>query len=471
MLAGLVIESGHRWGEVATPVQWQDARAVLDLDGPPYHFLTRARGFDKTSGLAGIALAAMLCQLPAASRLYGLAADKDQGRLLVDAIAGFTRRTPELAGAVTVDSYKATCPNASVLEVIPADAASAYGLRPSFLIVDELAQWATTAGPRELWEATTTAMAKVPGARLVVLTSAGDPAHWSRAILDHALDDPLWHVHEVPGPPPWADPDRLAEQRRRLPESSWRRLFLNEWTSPEDRLTSLDDLRQCVTLAGPLPPAVGVRYVVGVDLGVKNDRTVAAVCHGETIYDSRGRVAGVRVVLDRLQVWAGTRQHPVELADVEAWLIEAATAYGAVPIVDPWQAVLLVQRLRDRGVWATEFAFTAQSVGRLATTLHTQIRSHLLALPDDPDLIDELANVRLKETATPGVLRLDHDAGRHDDRAIALGLACIALLERPDTDWSRVYELPETTDDTTDDDEAENPWLAIYDPAISHSTT
>ena len=463
LLASLVIETGQRWGEVATPVQWEDAAAVLDPDGPPYHFLTRARGYDKTTGLAGIAIAAMICQLPPASRLYGLAADKDQGRLLIDALGGFTRRTAELGGAISVDAYKATCSNGSILEVIPADAASAYGLRPAFLVVDEVAQWNSGAGPRTLWEATTTALAKVPGARLVVLTSAGDPAHWSRAILDHALGDPLWHVHEVPGPPPWADPDRLDEQRRRLPDSSWRRLFLNEWTAAEDRLTSLDDLRQCVTLAGPLPPVAGTRYVVGLDIGLKDDRTVAALCHGETIYDTRGRVNGVRVILDRLQVWQGTRAAPVDLSDVEAWLVEAATAYGAVPIVDPWQAALLVQRLRDRGIWATEFPFTQASVGRLAVAVHTSIRSHLLALPDDPELIDELAHVRLRETSTPGVIRMDHDAGRHDDRAIALGLACVALLEQPEAgDLSHIYDEPDTTDDAADEDV--NPWAAIYGP-------
>jgi hypothetical protein len=48
-------------------------------------------------------------------------------------------------------------------------------------------------------------------------------------------------------------------------------------------------------------------------------------------------------------------------------------------------------------------------------------------LPDDPELRDELANVRLRETS-PGVYRIDHDQGRHDDRAIALGLAAFYLM-------------------------------------------
>ena len=74
-----------------------------------------------------------------------------------------------------------------------------------------------------------------------------------------------------------------------------------------------------------------------------------------------------------------------------------------------------------------EFTFTAATVGRLATTLLQLIREHALALPDDPDLIDELRNVRLRETS-PGVYRLDHDRNRHDDRAVALALAASYLV-------------------------------------------
>ncbi len=45
-----------------------------------------------------------------------------------------------------------------------------------------------------------------------------------------------------------------------------------------------------------------------------------------------------------------------------------------------------------------------------------------LWIPNDPELIDELASVRIRETSTPGVYRLDHDAGRHDDRAVCMAL-------------------------------------------------
>ncbi len=68
---------------------------------------------------------------------------------------------------------------------------------------------------------------------------------------------------------------------RLLPASAYARLHLNVWTAAEDRLVSPEDLAPCVTLDGPQPPDPRHRYVIGLDLGLKNDRTVLAVCHAE----------------------------------------------------------------------------------------------------------------------------------------------------------------------------------------------
>jgi phage terminase large subunit-like protein len=223
---------------------------------------------------------------------------------------------------------------------------------------------------------------------------------------------------------PWLNTEDLAEQREMLTEAQYAQLHLNRWVESEDRLTSVDDLRACVTLDGPLAPQQGVRYIVGLDIGLKDDRTVATVCH----------LDGSHVVLDRIQVWAGTRQRPVRIEDLKAWLLEAQRAFRAGVVLDPWQAVHLAQQLRAAGMRVHEFTFSSQSVGRLAMTLHHLLRDRALALPDDPELLDELANVRLRETS-PGVLRIDHDPDKHDDRAIALALAAHHLLNRPAPSW------------------------------------
>lgn len=427
VMASLVLEDGRRWGEAALPFQWEDARAILDQTGPPNSALTRGRGGAKTSDLAGLNVAVGLTQAPRGARLYAAAADRDQGRLLVDSIVGYQARTPGLRGALEVGAFRVGFPRRDVvLEILAADAPSAWGLRPYFLTVDEVAQWPTTMGPRMLWEALSSALPKVPGSRCVLLTSAGDPAHWSRRLYDHAEASPLWRVNEVPGPVPWIPEDRLAEERRRLPESSYQRLHLNVWTASEDRLADPDDLAACTVLDGPLPPEPGRRYLVSLDVGLKHDRTVALVAHSD-----RPAEAGELplVTVDRLEVWQGSREQPVTLDHVEQAVELACRSYNSAPLVfDPWQAIGLGQRLAARGVRTVEYPFSAQSVARIASNLFSLIRARKLALPDDPELLDELANVRLRETA-PGVLRIDHDPDKHDDRAIALALAAFCLVD------------------------------------------
>jgi phage terminase large subunit-like protein len=439
ILAGLVLEDGRRWGEAAYPWQWEDARAILDTDSPtPYHYLTRPRGASKTGDLAGVCIAALLEQLDASDRALAVAADRDQGRLIVDAMAGYVSRTPEIASALRVDVWRVTgLRTGAMLDVLAADGPSAWGLKPALVVVDELSQWQATPGPRQVWEAVHSAMPKVPGSRLVVLTSAGDPVHWSHRVLEHARSQDQWRVHEVPGPCPWIPEEALAEQRALLPESSYRRLHLNQWTAAEDRLVSVDDLRTCVTLEGPLAPRAGIIYAIGCDLGLTSDRTAAAVVHVERMH---GDGAGVRMVLDRMQVWAGSKRRPVRLADVEEWLEQAARSFGAFVVFDPWQAVGMAQRLRGAGIPVREFPFSQQSVGRLATTLHLLLRDGALALPDDEALLDELSNVRMRETS-PGVFRMDHDRDRHDDRAVALALASHELLNG--LRWSRDFSPEE----------------------------
>lgn len=478
VLGGLVLENGARWGEAAQSWQWSDARAVLEPgpDDPRSHFLTRPRGASKTTDLAGVATAALLTQLAPAARAYAVASDADQARLLVDAMTGFALRTPGIGGALQIDRWRVTATRTGAsLEVLPADGPSAWGLLPAFAIVDEIAQWKATPGPRLVWEAVLSAMAKVAGARLVCMTSAGDPAHWSYKVLAHAKRSQQWRVNEVPGPTPWIDPAALEDQRALLPESSYRRLHLNEWTAAEDRLVSVDALRDCATLDGPLRPEHGQRYVVAVDVGLKKDRTVAAVCHAEPLDEStrwrppstgdfqtdrsaadadvvsfsawygrrdaprqwdrpdsprrtgREQRRGSRIVLDRMEVWQGSRKNPVRLSEVEAWILQAATSFKAKVIFDPFQAVGMMQRLKDRHIDVEEFTFSSASVGHLASTLHLLLRDRALALPDDPELLDELANVRLRETS-PGVLRMDHDPDKHDDRAITLAMAAHDLL-------------------------------------------
>ncbi|MDQ6776022.1 MAG: hypothetical protein M3071_07340 [Actinomycetota bacterium] len=206
-------------------------RSLAVLGGAePYSFMTRSRGSSKTTDLEAVALSTVMAA-DGRLRAYWLAADADQGRLAIDGIAGFVARTPALAGRVDIQARRVVVPESgAVLEVLPADAAGTWGLNPHWIFVDELANWNDGPAAQRLWQAASSAAAKRADCRMVVLTTAGSPDHFSFKVLEHARRSSLWRTSERHGPAPWLSAERIEEQRQRLPDAVYRQLFLNEWT-------------------------------------------------------------------------------------------------------------------------------------------------------------------------------------------------------------------------------------------------
>jgi len=258
LMAALVLENNHTWGSMAAQFQWEDAEAIFDPDQPLWSFLTRPRGGSKSTDLAAVLLVWLVCFATPGEHGYVIATDKDQGSFAVlDAISGLVGRTPALQGRVSVQTTKITSKSGASVEVLSADGASTWGLRPKFLVVDEMAQWPSTRNARNVWSALLSATGKMAGCRLVILTSAGEPSHWSHKVLVTALKSDRWRVNQVAGPLIWADPANLEAQRALLRESEYARLHLNIWTVAEDRLVTAEDLAAAAVLDGPLEPVAG----------------------------------------------------------------------------------------------------------------------------------------------------------------------------------------------------------------------
>jgi hypothetical protein len=165
-----------------------------------------------------------------------------------------------------------------------------------------------------------------------------------------------------------------------------------------------------------------------------HDRTAIAVAHTET------SAAGPTVVVDRVVRFVPTKRRRVDLAEVEETVWSLSRSYNRAQVqCDPFQAVLMCQNLRRRGVRIDEVAFSQTFIGRLALNLYRQLRDRTIALPDDELLLDELASVQLREVG-PNTFRLDHAAGGHDDQAIAVALAALELARASQP--GRVWFLP-----------------------------
>jgi phage terminase large subunit-like protein len=443
-LYGLRLEDGRPWRVTATAWQLDDARAVLDPRGdePRLHWFGRPKGGSKSTDLAAFSIAWLMCEATALAEGFAVAADEEQANRLLNKARGLVARTPELAGQVKVEAKRIVGPNGASVQALAADVAGSEGLLTPWVVLDEVPNWASTPSARGMWTSIVSAIPKWRGMRLVVIGHAGDPAHWSYRQLEGARGSARWNVHEVPGPLEWVDPEDLVEQERLLLASDYRRRHLNEWTAGTDRLVDLDGLRACVTHDGPLEPRAGVQYRIGVDLGVRHDASVIVVAHAE--HDDG---ADRRIVVDRVDAFMPRRDAPVDLAVVEEAIRVASRSFNRAPVtLDPWQALLMARNLRAGGVRVDEFTFSQISVGRIAMTLYGLLRDRRIGLPDDPELLDELMNVRLREPS-PGTYRIDHAADGHDDRAIALALAVHPLVERPTSPVVPFFECEIPSDD------------------------
>lgn len=442
-LAGLKLcrlENGQAWGDTAEAYQISNAAAILDVDNAVKQtWIELPRGARKTTDLAALLLMILKYQAPSMARIYVGASDLEQAQELIDAAQGIIARTPELAGLYQVRDLEISLLSSGASFRALSGDLSAMGKRAYLIVLDEVCNWPQTRRAKKFWSVLISGNRKISECRTIVITNSGEPGSWQWKRREIARESEHWRFHSTPGPLPWLTPSDLESLRQNaITDSEYQRLHMNVWMESEDRLASPADLRACTTLPGELPPVPGRTYLAALDVGVVNDASVIVVAHREDLSDGSRRV-----VLDAIRRWKGTRRDPVPLAEVAAELLALHQAYGGARVVlDPHQAVLIAQQLADRGVDVTQHAFTSSSVGRLALALHGAIKNHRLALPDDEDLLSELASVRLVKNSV-GSYRLDHESSGHDDQAVALALAVQHLIDGDPTPEFIIFDTPD----------------------------
>lgn len=428
IIAGLILEDGRPWGRAAYPWQLEDARAVLSSDGPRLHYLLRGRGMSKTSDVAGVALGLLLTEAPARSRSFIYASDQDQAGIFMDALAGFVERTPGLSGALELGARSVTVrATGARLTVESSDGASAFGTRPWLVVADELSLWPSTSNYRRLWSAIISALPKVQGSRLVVITTAGSPTGLGAEVWAEAEQSSHWHTARRPGPSPWWTDEDVEALKSSLTASEWRRLIECVWAESDDALTSPEDIDAAVRAGvSTLPPRPGVEYVIGLDIGVRRDLTALAVAHVET------RDAGRVVIVDRVMSWRPEPGQRVDLAEVEAAALRVCKQYNNAKLrFDRSQAEQLVSNLIRAGVKPEEYVFSSAGASKLARALAVALRDRALELPDDEETRSQFLTTRLVETG-PGVIKLQNPRGTHDDIPTAVGMTVVDLMARPE---------------------------------------
>lgn len=435
LVASMVLDNGHRWGECATDDQWSDMEALLDPERPRWHFWLRSRGrsktFDAGCGTLGMMLAG---GVRAGDEMYAAAEDRTQAGLLAEKIRGIAQNTPELAGAAEVQQYRVITPRTgAILNVLSSELAGSWGKTPRWLFVDEVCNHTATANKREFVTALVTALVKRRDSQCLIGSTPSAQSHWAYQIWLRALSSALWRASIVKGPAPWQDPVELEDERQWLPDFMWRRLFECEWASADDVLADELALAEC-TRAGNevLDPRAGSSYVVSWDIGWKKDHSAVAVAHVSDAADRR------RVIVDRLQAWVPTPGREVDIGAVMDFAAGMSREYNGAPMEgDPTQAYQRVQDLRQAGYNVTAAKITAGDNSTRAKLLLRLLRERAISLPDDPVLRTEMASLRLAEGTTPGVVHLvtDGSSDGHYDRAQAIMYAAAHLLSRNGDSW------------------------------------
>jgi phage terminase large subunit-like protein len=251
--------------------------------------------------LSAFLLLAHLCG-PAArhnSQLFSAAQSRDQASLLFNLAAKIVRLSPELRQYVVVrDTAKQlACPELGTLyRALSAEAATAYGLSPVFVVHDELGQ---VKGPRsELYEALETAAgAQDNPLSIVISTQAPTAADLLSVLIDDAKTgaDPkvklfLFTADESLDPfgeeairqanPAFGDflnADEVrdqAESARRMParEAAYRNLVLNQRVNAHSPFIARGTWDSC---SGAVDDDVfrGRPVYAGLDLSARNDLT------------------------------------------------------------------------------------------------------------------------------------------------------------------------------------------------------
>jgi phage terminase large subunit-like protein len=231
------------------------------------------------------------------SQLFSAAQSRDQASILFALAAKIVRMSPALSGVVRVrDTAKQlVCERLGTLyRALSAEASTAYGLSPVFVVHDELGQ---VHGPRsELYEALETAVAAQDAPlSIIISTQAPTDADLLSDLIDDGLaghdprvivslytapeeDDPFAEETIRKANPAFGDFQNavevlaMAEDARRMPsrEPEYRNLILNQRVEASSPFISRSLWLACAT---PVLPIDDVPVYAGLDLSAVNDLT------------------------------------------------------------------------------------------------------------------------------------------------------------------------------------------------------
>jgi phage terminase large subunit-like protein len=379
----------------------------------------------KSEDLSAIGAKLLVADGTYGAEVISVAGDRGQARIVFETAKKMVQFSPRLSATLKIFRDAIEDPNTdSVWRVVSSDAPLRHGLRPSAVLFDEV----HVQPNRDLWDTLEAGVVSREEPLMIGISTAGfdrdsllgdlvregeegsDPRflyRWAGLPQDSTLDyrDPAtWRIANpaLACEDPFLVEDRLADMARRLPENTFRRLHLNQWTTGRD-VAFPDGVWDAAAADRDIPD--GTEVVVGFVAARQRD-TVAIV--GCTVDDPH--VSAVRI-------WEqDERVDPLDVADELRAVCADFSVRELLCSESDWSWVLLM--LAEEGLPVTKVPRSPQRLALQWQAFFDAIREGRLTHDPDPVIARHVANLSL--ISGPSGPRPDLDVAEGHPVAAAL---------------------------------------------------
>jgi hypothetical protein len=322
------------------------------------------------------------------------------------------------------------------LRILPArDAAGAHGKTYNFIGFDEIHGYrnydlleALAPDPTRkdalTWITSYASIRNVPGVPLHDFMEAGkrgdDPRMYFSWYSGSFTTDPTVSDNATPeqranpSMASWGNSDYLAQQRRRLPTSKYRRLHLNEPGAPQGAAFDADAVIAAIVDGRKrLPPEKGRTYHGFVDMsGGSSDEAVLGIAYHDA--------ATKRSVLASLMSQTG--RPPFNPRDAVRKFVAELKAYGLSKVTgDAYAGLTFRADFESAGI---RYDVSRRSKADLYDAFEPKLNAGEVELLDSPKLQEQLLTLVVGRSG-----KIDHLAGDHDDYANAAAGALVLATD------------------------------------------
>jgi phage terminase large subunit-like protein len=452
-----------RWiGKRVRLLPWQKAYLMALFEVDPETRLRRIRwtllGVPKKNGKTELAAWLALYFLIGdgeASPLVGVAAGSDEQ---ADLVFGAAKRCADLSPTLREITQRfekeILVPSIPGAKLRRLSAAAGTNDGPSWFVVicDELHEWSSDKG-RKLWDILTNGTGARIQPMVIQLTTAGydkesvcyEQYEICQRICSGEIDDPayLFWWYEAPegcdhrdleftvaANPSYGEIQQEAfyvDQLRRKTENTYRRYFLNQWTSSEEAwlpFNAWDGIR-----GSSEQPADGADIVLGFDGSYNNDSTALIGCTVE-------KEPHLFVVGMWEKPYRDTGAWRVPVLDVEAKIVEACEKWEVREIAcDPARWARTYAVLEERGLPIEEFPQSPQRMVPATQRFYESVINKHASHDGDVRLTRHVANAVVRADQRGSRIYKDPSA---PTRKIDGAVAAIMALHRATWWWEEM---------------------------------